>query len=48
MSWSYKHHLKIEKVEYEYLFNHQERVTWLTFDQWLAFYHGDPEHWYNA
>lgn len=48
MNWSYKHHLKIEKVDCEYLFNHQDRVTWLTFDQWLAFYHGDPEHWYNA
>lgn len=48
MSWSYRHHLKIEKVDYEYLFTCQKRVTWLTFDQWLAFYHGDPEHWYNT
>ena len=48
MSWSYRHHLKIEKVDYEYIFCCQERVTWLTFDQWLAFYHGDPEHWHNT
>jgi len=22
-----------------------ERVTWLTFDQWLTFYNADPDHW---
>lgn len=46
MSWRYKYHLEAqygndnEKLKYC-----PERVTWLTFEQWLSFYHGDPEHW---
>ena len=46
MSWSYKKHLS---ANYGYadekLSECPERVTRLTFDQWLTFYHGDPEHW---
>lgn len=46
MSWNYKKHLF---ADYGYadekLSECPERVIRLTFDQWLTFYHGDPEHW---
>lgn len=46
MSWSYKNHLSAEYgIRNENLSRCPTRVTRLTFDQWLAFYHGDPEHW---
>ncbi len=46
MSWSYRKHLKANfGVNNECLKKCPERVTRLSFDQWLTFYHGDPEHW---
>lgn len=46
MSWSYKKHLRAAYgIRDEKLFDCPTRVTRLTFDQWLTFYHGDPEHW---
>lgn len=46
MSWSYRKHLKANfGINNERLSGCPTRVTRLTFDQWLAFYHGDPEHW---
>ena len=46
MSWSYRYHRHAHYGKKdERLSNCPTRVTWLTFDQWLAFYHGDPEHW---
>lgn len=46
MSWSYRYHRNADYGKRdEKLSNYPARVTWLTFDQWLAFYHGDPEHW---
>ena len=46
MSWRYKNHLEANYGnDNEKLKNYPERVTWLTFEQWLSFYHGDPEHW---
>ena len=46
MSWSYRKHLKANfGIDNERLSDCPTRVTRLTFDQWLAFYHGDPEHW---
>ncbi len=46
MSWSYRRHLKAKfGKDDELLRGCPTRVTRLTFDQWLTFYHGDPEHW---
>lgn len=46
MSWSYRKHLKANfGINNERLSGCPTRVTRLTFDQWLALYHGDPEHW---
>lgn len=46
MSWSYRKHLKARcGMGDELLRECPTRVTRLTFDQWLTFYHGDPEHW---
>ena len=46
MSWRYKNHLEARYGnDNENLKKYPERVTWLTFEQWLSFYHGDPEHW---
>lgn len=46
MSWSYKKHLRAKfGVRDEQLSACPTRVTRLTFDQWLTFYHGDPENW---
>lgn len=46
MSWSYRRHLNARfGYRDEKLSQCQNRVTHLTFDQWLTFYHGDPEHW---
>ena len=46
MSWSYRNHIGAEYgINLEHLSKCPTRVTRLTFDQWLTFYHGDPEHW---
>lgn len=45
MSWRYKDHLNADNGQGERLRDCPERVTRLTFDQWLTFYQGDPEHW---
>ena len=46
MSWNYRYHRNANYGKKdERLSNYPTRVTWLTFDQWLTFYHGDPEHW---
>ncbi len=46
MSWSYRNHIGAEYgIDLEHLSKCPTRVTRLTFDQWLTFYQGDPEHW---
>lgn len=46
MSWRYKDHIDANfGVKDEKLESIPERVTKMSFDKWLIFYNGDPEHW---
>ena len=44
--WSFNKHKKARfGYDNEHLDAHPELVTYMNFNQWKAFYMGDPEHW---
>ena len=44
--WSFNKHKKARfGYDNEHLWANPERITYMNFNQWKAFYMGDPEHW---